>query len=1349
MESRRFSILAASCLILAVTIPARAGEARPPYADAEAFSLPAAALAEAARAVAVPKDADAFVLLDATTCRFDDAGRRTVRRHRISRIVTGRASGGWLTVQGTFTAWYQDRVEIKARVIAADGQEIALDPSTIVDMAPESEGETKIVRAPLPGTGPGAVIETEVIVRDREPIFPAGSAGSVTFGDAAITRLVLEAPSSKPLKVASTLPAPAEPKREEAGGTLRLTYESGAIDPKGGTLPTVGFASGQSWSEIAKAYSDLVGASIEGSDVAAAAKAAAGLDARKAAAALLPALAAMRARNAPVGSSPLPPARPADVLERKYGDGKDLATLLVALLRAAGHKADVALVRSGFDADVSPDLPGLDVFRHAIVFVPPSLWIDPSSREASGTLPPECQGRLALVASAATRELVRTPEAGAGENKLVVTQELTLAELGPARMVETLEGTGAFGTMLRAAYGGLADAKVRPMLQRHIELSARAKTLDRYEVTGADDPAAPLRLRIESSECAIGFTNERRADAGISLTGLFEAMPDELRRERQEGDPPQGEVALDFPQQIECRMRVLPPPGYVIAALPADKSETFGPARFSVKWTKEKDGSVSGTALFDSGKRRYTAEEATEVQKGLSPLIHSEAATFKFDQIGQKALENDKVKDALLEFKKLADQHPSESYHRTQIALALLDAGLGDAAVVEARKAVEMEPSSALAHRRLAFVLAHDTLGRQLGRGFDIKAAEASYRKAIEVDPKDQWARNSLGYLLEFDERGNHYSESARLGDAVTEYQQNGSHEMDDRVAYCLFYDEKWDELARFAQGSDLHERDGLLAAAEAATKGASAGVTLARKTVPDAPHQRRALMTAAMTLWQLRRYPEASTLLRESAAGAEDEAGRRQFSEEIGRVKKVEDLALSPNDPTSVIKRLEIEICASTPDEARIAGLFSEAIPPAVVQKAVKKLVKAQSWPRSYDERFRKIILDAILSLSKFQVDGNEALGYRIRLHLEADLVEQEDMYFVVREKDGYKIAATWDTLPWMGLQALAHLDRRDTAGAKKWLDWTRENLQMFGPGDPLVGPAFTRLWQPGQLAGAEVARVAIGSLLAMDLEPQRALDTLLPARQEAKTDRDRVDLDLALADAYIALDRRPEAIEIYERLAKGAPSSFLGFLRLALLYDRYGMVDQMKTIAELRNRADPHDTLGIEVLAIAATAKGDFAGAQGYYAKLQTESKSKEHPLDDRETAWSALLAGSVTAEDEKRAKRAAEARTRLQTKTQALHTLAAIEAELGHVAEARDALFDCIELRGGDPASEDWYVHGRIAELLGETESAKKAYAQVEKPEETSEISGSSWTLAKRRLAALETARPAGPKKTGSKP
>ena len=73
-----------------------------------------------------------------------------------------------------------------------------------------------------------------------------------------------------------------------------------------------------------------------------------------------------------------------------------------------------------------------------------------------------------------------------------------------------------------------------------------------------------------------------------------------------------------------------------------------------------------------------------------------------------------------------------------------------------------------------------------------------------------------------------------------------------------------------------------------------------------------------------------------------------------------------------------------------------------------------------------------------------------------------------------------------------------------------------------------------------------------------------------------------------------------------------------------------------------------------------------------------------------------------------------------------------ESGKSVEARQALLKGMDKRGtDDPASDDWFVLGRIAENYGVRDVAIAAYKRVEKGELTGTT---TWELTQRRIAAM---------------
>jgi len=85
--------------------------------------------------------------------------------------------------------------------------------------------------------------------------------------------------------------------------------------------------------------------------------------------------------------------------------------------------------------------------------------------------------------------------------------------------------------------------------------------------------------------------------------------------------------------------------------------------------------------------------------------------------------------------------------------------------------------------------------------------------------------------------------------------------------------------------------------------------------------------------------------------------------------------------------------------------------------------------------------------------------------------------------------------------------------------------------------------------------------------------------------------------------------------------------------------------------------------------------------------------------------------------------------------LHTLAALDADLGKETDARAVLLQRMKMDGSlEPTEADWYVFGRIAEAYGSDKDAASMYGRLERPKTDLGIGGSSYALAQKRLAGL---------------
>ena len=199
--------------------------------------------------------------------------------------------------------------------------------------------------------------------------------------------------------------------------------------------------------------------------------------------------------------------------------------------------------------------------------------------------------------------------------------------------------------------------------------------------------------------------------------------------------------------------------------------------------------------------------------------------------------------------------------------------------------------------------------------------------------------------------------------------------------------------------------------------------------------------------------------------------------------------------------------------------------------------------------------------------------------------------------------------------------------------------------------------------------------------------------------------------------------------RIAAAHPDSDAIFGAYSAALSFSGKTAEAEKIAKERLARLPKDRPALQALAQNAAYAGDYTTAERYAQQIIDELTPT---LEDyNNAAWYALFTRKDLDHALEQARHAAGNDRR--SDSAALHTLAAVYAEMGKNLEAREALMQSIRKRGSDkPESSDWYVLGRIAENYGVKDAALAAYHRVDNKDFTG---ASTFELAKRRLATLE--------------
>jgi tetratricopeptide (TPR) repeat protein/transglutaminase-like putative cysteine protease len=1355
--------------------------------NAAHFSVPAKELYQAASEVTTPDGANVTLFDDDENFSFDEAGRLTHVGHYIYKVLTAKGAEGWDSLSVSWDPWHEVRPVIRARVIEPDYSEYNLDPIAITE-EPARGGDYKTysdgkrLHAPLPAIAPGVVVEEEYLERETEPFFAPGRVGRAFFGHEEVavshSKAVFEAPVGLPLRMETRLLPDVTPKRVEANGQVTTTYEIGSLDgveardanlpPDAYIFPEIDYSTGKSWQTLASEYSKIVDSKAKSDSVQSIVD---GLIAgkpgqsEKEAAILDYVDREVRYTGIEFGEAAIVPHNPAETLALKYGDCKDKATLLVAMLRAAGINSYVALLNAGSRLDVPAELPGMGLFDHAIVYVPgspeqhpgdirlspstPALWIDATDQYARlGQLPINDQGRHALIARPESTSLTITPESTSRENVLLELREIRLSENGPATVIEKTLPSGVFESHYRAFYADKPDKETRDGLTGYVKAQYIADKLTRVDRSDPGDLTKQFELTLQCEKARRGFTDLDSALAAIRVDTLFQQLPEDLKRkddteEKKKKDdqempkkPRAADWELDQPFTAVWKYKIVPPTGFVPKELPKDDRIVMGQAVLTEKFSKAQDGVVEAELTFDSGKRRYTVAEATELRNKVAEFAAGPALFVNFEPEGEALLHEGKVKEALASYRNLIATHPNEPVHHLQAARVLMQAGLGEAARAEARAAVKLDPTSALAERTLADILKHDLVGRELRPGTDWAGAAEAYRAATKLDPDDHTAQGNLAILLEYDAVGRRYGEEAHLKQAVAEYQKLGQDkltelEISNNLPYAMFYSGDAAGAIKAAQALNPPPV-ALIAACSAVLQGSKEGLAEINKRMNSDSAFKDTARTAGEMLMNTRRYALAADFLQGGASG-DNAAQTMGLAGMLRDAKRHEDLQFA-NTPTDLVKHIFVLTMDPGLTEAKMMALASKnaivtmkATDPEEIKKSMETAKKLNSQMARKDNSLA-VTVDILLQALDPKVEGDDTTGYREKVQIPGG---PNLTFFVVKEGGQYKLLDSMDKPNSIALEMLDRIASGNLNGAKVLLDWIREDQHLAGGDDTLGGPVFPRFWIKGQAADARKMTLAAAALM-VGTKPTAAqgLKLLEDARKNVATDRDKINIELALAEGYSQLSDYAKLEEVGSDLLKEVPESRSAFMTNVEALIGLKRYDDAMTLADARLKLLEGDADALQAKMRVEASRGNYVAARGWIQKLIDQGKGDASLLNSM--AWFALYTGKVDQADVATATKATQMD---QNSPAILHTMACVYAEMGKTKEAHDLLLRAMdELNLDEPDDDYWYAFGRIAEQYGEREVAISDYRKLGRPKDTMAIPTSSYQLAQNRLKTM---------------
>ncbi len=280
------------------------------------------------------------------------------------------------------------------------------------------------------------------------------------------------------------------------------------------------------------------------------------------------------------------PYRTDQVWSRRFGDCKDKATLLSALLAEAGIDGDVTLVRTRKQGRLAGALPSLALFDHAVLYIGSrAALVDPTATYYGlGELPREDQGAQILVL--APPELPADLEVSQvdrpARNGITGTYSITLEARGGAGIQGMVSFLGTQAPVYRSMLLDPSSQKVR--LAEVLNRRYPGLALRDFRISDPSDKSRPFELVFHAHVPRFGQL-QSEADGTLYIsrpTGIDGHLERYASAERR-----RLPLVLGPPMRWDLTYRYVLPDGHRARELPRSGEATTSFGSYRVTWRDE------------------------------------------------------------------------------------------------------------------------------------------------------------------------------------------------------------------------------------------------------------------------------------------------------------------------------------------------------------------------------------------------------------------------------------------------------------------------------------------------------------------------------------------------------------------------------------------------------------------------------------------------------------------------------------------------------------------------------------------------------------------------------------------
>ncbi|HEY3446054.1 MAG TPA: DUF3857 domain-containing protein [Myxococcales bacterium] len=1315
---------------------------------AKPFAAKASTLARASGG-RVARMHPAEVLLIDSSVRLEPGGRAVEVERTLWRVLDD-APDQTLTFE--WSPWRQERPQVRARVVSADGAESLLDPKSIVEGVATVDGlqlsDVHRLQVPLPQVRRGSVVELEVVHVDTRPMLQDGGHGDShsLWGVEPVRRrrFHVQAPASAPLKF-EVVGAPA-PQLQRDGERQLLDVEVGELDfkPFGLTrsqlrerTPRFGWTTWTSWEGVARGYGKLLEPVFADepdlSSLSPLVAQAAG-DTEKAQAVLRWVSERVRYTALHLREGAIVPTPPSAVLARGYGDCKDLSVLVASCLRRVGVRAEVALAMA--DGPVPRDgLPGLEPFKHMIVVVPDPkggepLWLDATAPVyPAGVLPVAVRNQRSLVVSASTRGLVSTPTSRQTPLVYRETIEARLAPFGEGSARLALESGGAAEGYARSQAEPCDAAAAHKLAQDTVStLFGELPFTAALRNCKAGD--GQLTVVAELGPTPVLETGDRLATLRLPSQLILKVAPEGLAGPKPKTDERTDAEKQDerqrmleetgmAPEDLERRAfdfgfrplaerlyRITLPPRFAVGTLPPDRTLAMGPSTFTETYARVDERTVEARFRFEAERSEWSVEDVKAFRDAFWKRFSGAMPELVFTFEPAKLLEERHPAEAVALARRWLAEQPADAQTRARFARMLMGLGLNELARQEAERALKDAPDDPFVLMVRGDVARADANGVMYRPPFERARALECLRKAHEKLPDHGWSARALAETLRRNEAGElvsgwtaEHAEAASVLQAMAE-RRGGEWALTALTDLYLRARRDGDLKALYEKHPSLREGNEPGPGVIAEVLSGTVEGTLRRLEQISEPKARFSALAAAYSvLGHLRHYDEAQQLVERFQPGD-------ALAREVGVLKTM----------NAGLKAVPDAVDTSTPELAArgVLAAFANGTSPTEMSARLARLASAR---RKADfgasKALRHARLPGLDSPFPFEqlyhraqcVTAGDAQVARVRCELPENGGLAVTSYWVA-EGGSWRLESLGEPAQLAGL-AWALSSQRKAGAAGAWIGWLVDELGARDNRSE-VALLLKDLWAEAKHDDPEAARLAaaIGQLTYSDMAkaaPKAALEAL---------EKGRLGLSGALrrrADAALAraLDLRRDwakAAKVLEPLASSENEQRL-WRWLTMLEANLGRGPSALARVDKALAKDPASTEWRMLKATVCLHSGKHAEA--YQTLKQLRADKGDGAGSRNNLLWSQLMADQLDEEAEREALRLANEKTVSEAE---LHTAAMVLLQRSRAGEAA-AYGGRRQQRMGDETDDAQRLYrARLLQVLGFDEAARAEYARI---------------------------------------